>query len=201
MNAFLGISLGDAIARLKACEDEKATAIDIGSFVCHHFTNNSENEIDNLKEDDIASAFDSMIAKLLSDIDIYKAEGKGEGSFTQDDLVKISKAGNYVRYAAYDLIKGLKSYHNGGAVDFEQIMADAIDRKIEEDTIDPATEEEVDKIISETEDIMDSVDSEDPENPFYDKDAEGNGDEENGGRDESSSCNNGDDGSSGNSKD
>lgn len=153
MNSFLGSS---EISTIKSCEDEKAVAITIGSFVANHYTVDDPENIDRLTDNDIANAFDSMIGKLLSDIDIGSANGDIE-KFTQEDLVKISKAGNYIRYAAYDLIKGLKAYSNNETVDFEQIMVDAIDRKIEEDTVDPASEEEVDKLISETEDIIDKI--------------------------------------------
>ena len=200
MDNFLGISVADAISQLKACEDEKAAAVNIGNFVCNHFVVEEREAIKGLKETDISSSFDVMIAKLLADIDIRKAKGENDGGFTQEDLIKISKAGNYVRYAAYELIKGLKATYDGDhTVDFNQIMIDAIDRKIAEDTVDPATEEEVEKLMNETEQIMDDID---PDNPFYNKEEgnenAGNGDNKSSGN-ESSGSDSVDDGSSENS--
>ena len=176
MNIFLGIELTDAVNKLKAYKDEKETAVDIGNFVCKHYVTEDAEGIKSLDENDISSAFDSMIAKLLSDIDIARAEGQDIPLFVQEDLVKISKAGTYVRYAAYDLIKALKNDHSGTAMDFEQVMIDCIDRKIEEDKVDSATEDEVEKLINETDEIMSTVEDDDsvthPNNPFYETEVE-----------------------------
>lgn len=171
-----GLTIAQTVENIKECVDDKALAIFLSDLITHFYITEDSEDIDRIDENSIATCFDNRIATLLSSIDIAKSQGDDYGTLTQDDLLKISKAGIYVRYAAYDLVKGLKAYMTKEKVDFKQIMLDAIDKKIEEDTIDPATEEEVDNLISETDEIVNSMDddsdeeSESPaneDNPFY----------------------------------
>lgn len=108
--------------------------------------------------DNVAIIFDEVAAET-----IYE-----EKITSNDDLLAIAKAGTYIRYIADDLIE---AKHSTSAVDLEQILINGIDRKIEEDTIDPASEAEVEELIKETNDIMDDIntDENDPdENPSGD---------------------------------
>lgn len=99
------------------------------------------------EDDNVDLIFDEIAAQRIFD----------EKITDHTELLAIAKAGTFIRYAADDLIKAKFSEYT---YDPSQIVSDAIRRKIEEDTVDPADEAEVEKLISETEEIMDSFEEE-----------------------------------------
>ena len=99
------------------------------------------------EDDNVDLIFDEIAAQRIFD----------EKITDHTELLAIAKAGTFIRYAADDLIKAKFSEYT---YDPSQIVSDAIRRKIEEDTVDPADEAEVEKLISETEEIMDGFEEE-----------------------------------------
>ena len=106
----------------------------------------------NNKEDNIPIIFDEVAAKQ-----IYN-----EKITDNTELLAIAKAGTYIRYIGDDLIK---AKFGDEVVDLDKILSDGIARKIEEDTIEPASEEEVEQIINETNEIIDEIDSNSDDEP------------------------------------
>lgn len=96
--------------------------------------------------DNVAIIFDEVAAERIYADKITDNE----------DLLAIAKAGTYIRYIADDIIEAKKSENNA---DLHQILINGIERKIAEDTIDPASEEEVEELIKETNDIMNDIDT------------------------------------------
>lgn len=113
------------------------------------------------EDDNVDLIFDEIAAQRIFD----------EKITDHTELLAIAKAGTFIRYAADDLIKAKFSEYT---CDPEQIVSDAIQRKIEEDTVDPADEAEVEKLISETEEIMDSIDEDSKEDESDEEDSDDN---------------------------
>lgn len=75
----------------------------------------------------------------------------------QDTLSALAKAGTYIRYAGDDLIAAVRGAETYDPV---AIVMDAMERKIEEDTVREEDEAEVERIMAETDDMISEVEEE-----------------------------------------
>lgn len=111
------------------------------------------------KINDLSEAFDMWYAGLLAgkytfdtkyqDIDQVK-----DGKFTNDQLLNITKAGSYIRYAAENssLIALSPNY-----AEFMNEFYEVIDKKNKEDNPSEDAMEEVEKLIDDTEEILNDI--------------------------------------------
>lgn len=121
----------------KLLERAKEYAIEL---VPHVFSNLTDTD---MKVDIV---FDEVVADYIFENKIDDPE----------ELLAISKAGTFIRYCSDELIKA----HRDGTEDIVKIVVDGIDRKIEEDTVHPEDEAEVEKLIADTEDTINELEEE-----------------------------------------
>lgn len=126
----------------KLLERAKEYAIEL---VPHVFSNLTDTDME------IDIVFDEVVANYIFENNIDDSE----------ELLAISKAGTFIRYCSNELIKARM---DSNTVDIVKIIVDGIDRKIEEDTVHPEDEAEVEKLIAETEDTIDELEEEIDEN-------------------------------------
>jgi len=109
----------------------------------------------------IANAFDSYIAGLLTNkikinidyLDIDKVEN---GKFNNEQLLALTKAGTYIRYAEDNF--GIADIDSSLAV--KDIILEAITQKKTEDTPSEESMEEIEKLMEETEEELENVEKE-----------------------------------------
>ena len=121
----------------KLLERAKEYAIEL---VPHVFSNLTDTDME------VDIVFDEVAANYIFENKIDDPE----------ELLAISKAGTFIRYCSDELIKA----HRDGTEDIVKIVVDGIDRKIEEDTVHPEDEAEVEKLIAETEDTINELEEE-----------------------------------------
>ena len=121
----------------KLLERAKEYAIEL---VPHVFSNLTDTDME------VDIVFDEVAANYIFENKIDDPE----------ELLAISKAGTFIRYCSDELIKA----HRDGTGDIVKIVVDGIDRKIEEDTVHPEDEAEVEKLIAETEDTINELEEE-----------------------------------------
>lgn len=121
----------------KLLERAKEYAIEL---VPHVFSNLTDTDME------VDLVFDEVVANYIFENKIDDLE----------ELLAISKAGTFIRYCSDELIKA----HIDGTGDIVKIVVDGIDRKIEEDTVHPEDEAEVEKLIADTEDTIDELEEE-----------------------------------------
>lgn len=122
----------------KLLERAKEYAIEL---VPHVFSNLTDTDME------VDIVFDEVAANYIFENKIDDPE----------ELLAISKAGTFIRYCSDELIKARM---DSSAVDIVKIVVDGIDRKIEEDTVHPEDEAEVEKLIAETEDTINELEEE-----------------------------------------
>ena len=121
----------------KLLERAKEYAIEL---VPHVFSNLTDTDME------VDIVFDEVAANYIFENKIDDPE----------ELLAISKAGTFIRYCSDELIKA----HRDGTEDIVKIVVDGIDRKIEEDTVHPEDEAEVEKLIADTEDTINELEEE-----------------------------------------
>lgn len=121
----------------KLLERAKEYAIEL---VPHVFSNLTDTDME------VDIVFDEVVANYIFENKIDDPE----------ELLAISKAGTFIRYCSDELIKA----HRDGTEDIVKIVVDGIDRKIEEDTVHPEDEAEVEKLIADTEDTINELEEE-----------------------------------------
>lgn len=121
----------------KLLERAKEYAIEL---VPHVFSNLTDTDME------VDIVFDEVVADYIFENKIDDPE----------ELLAISKAGTFIRYCSDELIKA----HRDGTEDIVKIVVDGIDRKIEEDTVHPEDEAEVEKLIADTEDTINELEEE-----------------------------------------
>ena len=121
----------------KLLQRAKEYAIEL---VPHVFSNLTDTDME------VDLVFDEVVADYIFENKIDDLE----------ELLAISKAGTFIRYCSDELIKA----HIDGTGDIVKIVVDGIDRKIEEDTVRPEDEAEVEKLIAETEDTINELEEE-----------------------------------------
>lgn len=121
----------------KLLERAKEYAIEL---VPHVFSNLTDTDME------VDIVFDEVVANYIFENKIDDTE----------ELLAISKAGTFIRYCSDELIKA----HRDGTEDIVKIVVDGIDRKIEEDTVHPEDEAEVEKLIADTEDTINELEEE-----------------------------------------
>lgn len=122
----------------KLLQRAKEYAIEL---VPHVFSNLTDTDME------VDIVFDEVVANYIFENNIDDPE----------ELLAISKAGTFIRYCSNELIKARM---DSNTVDIIKIIVDGIDRKIEEDTVHPEDEAEVEKLIAETEDTIDELEEE-----------------------------------------
>ena len=121
----------------KLLQRSKEYAIEL---VPHVFSNLTDTDME------VDLVFDEVVANYIFENKIDNLE----------ELLAISKAGTFIRYCSDELIKA----HRDNTGDIVKIVLDGIDRKIEEDTVHPEDEAEVEKLIADTEDTINELEEE-----------------------------------------
>ena len=122
----------------KLLQRAKEYAIEL---VAHVFSNLTDTDME------VDIVFDEVVANYIFENKIDDLE----------ELLAISKAGTFIRYCSDELIK---ARIDNNTVDIVKIVVDGIDRKIEEDTVHPEDEAEVEMLIAETEDTINELEEE-----------------------------------------
>lgn len=122
----------------KLLQRAKEYAIEL---VPHVFSNLTDTDME------VDIVFDEVVANYIFENKIDDLE----------ELLAISKAGTFIRYCSDELIK---ARIDNNTVDIVKIVVDGIDRKIEEDTVHPEDEAEVEMLIADTEDTINELEEE-----------------------------------------
>lgn len=111
------------------------------------------------KINDLSEAFDMWYAGLLAgkyalDIKHMDIDQVKDGKFNNDQLLDITRAGSYIRYAAENssLITSSPNY-----AEFMNEFYEVIDKKNKEDNPSEDAMEEVEKLINDTEEILNDI--------------------------------------------